>query len=284
MEKQMFPLLQAVTSQSRWQKDEKALCPPPKLSSRTVAQFGRPKLLFETCKLKANLHHTMPALHLGSTGLVQSRAVFHLLNAAALGRNCDKAMKVKGDRPKKRQLVLSWRSLVDFSRTFFSLPALQHRLRRQLQSLLLDPLELDLLRLLLRRTGDLFRCPLRLLPRPSLLELELELDDLELELGDRLRRIRPLRELPPPREPSEDEPLSLRRLLRPLLVRLLSLLPPPSDDEDEVDDEDDDRRRRRCDNDLFRPRLRLLDRERDDSNSSFPRRDTSLVVLVADRE
>lgn len=136
----------------------------------------------------------------------------------------------------------------------------------------------------MRRPGDLFRCPLRLLPRPSLLELELELDDLELELDDRLRRLRPLRELPPPREPSEDEALLLRRLLRPPLVRRLPLLPPSSDDEDDVDDEDDDRRRRRCDDDLFRPRLRLRDRERDDSDSSFPRRDTSRVVLVADRE
>lgn len=154
----------------------------------------------------------------------------------------------------------------------------------KLQSLLLDPLELDLWRLLLRRPGDFFRCPRRLLPRPSLLELELELDDLELELDDRLRRLRPLRELPPPREPSDDEALLLRRRLRLPLVRRLLPLPPPSDDEDDVDDEDDDRRRRRCDNDRFRPRLRLRERERDDGESSFSRRDVSLAILAADRE
>lgn len=189
---------------------------------------------------------------------------------------------------KKKHLTKEASSLhleeVSCSTFFSSHPTALAETRQKLQSLLLDPLELDLWRLLLRRAGDLFRRPRRLLLRPSLLELELVLDDLELELDDRLRRLRPLRELPPPREPSDDEALLLRRRLRPPLVRRLLLLPPPSEDDDDVDDEDDDRRRRRCDDDLFRPRLRLRDRERDDSDSSLSRRDVSLVVLAADRE
>lgn len=146
-----------------------------------------------------------------------------------------------------------------------------------LQSLLLDPLELDLWRLPER--PDFFRRPPRRPPlRMPLLELELELDDLELEEDNRLRRLRwSLCELPPPRDSSDDEASLLRRRPRPPLVRRLF----PSDDDDDDDDEDD-RRWRRCDDDRFRALLRLRERERDDDGESFlPRRDVSFGALVS---
>lgn len=159
--------------------------------------------------------------------------------------------------------------------SFLILP--EHRQDSTLQSLLLDPLELDLWRLPER--PDFFRRPPRRPPlRLPLLELELELDDLELEEEDRLRRLRwSLRELPPPRDSSDDEPSLLRRRPRLPLVRRLS----PSEEDDDDGDDEDDRRWRRCDDDRFRALLRLRERERDDDGESFlPRRDVSLGALV----
>lgn len=127
----------------------------------------------------------------------------------------------------------------------------------ELQSLLLDPVELDLGRLLgrpdfLRR----LRCP----PWP-LLELVLELDDLELELDDRSRRRLSLREPRPPLRDSSDDESSLL-LRRPPFAR--RLLPLSEEEEEEDDDETDGDERRRRGGDDRPPPLRPCERERCD--------------------